>query len=455
MLSLKCGKVFGLEVCASAADLVLLESQFTPASSKSVETQVVRGRVFCLASMAFKKDKLIGLSSQTESLKSSKTFLCAIGSSSLNVYSIGVYKLVQTFVDLWDYTTFDVASCTVAYPSNLPLKAEKREDQDLFFMDPEFSKKSPGAKATEIVSKVATGVTSMGEIGIKAFQNYLNPDAAADQKKVDEQDGVIVVRHLKRQNAPIIAHWKPHKHPISHIVFNSSQTLLYTCSTNGKTICAWSLLNSFHTSTKNILAPSCVMTFARGYTTALITDLTPSLDDRWLAVSTSRGTAHLYHIEPKYLVAAVRGTSSQASTIPVTLRVNSRNPLQVARSLLPQSPESLGSSPIYVLKPSSSVDHATSDLGFEDISLDTTKNVFCTAFGVGFKSLKDSSAKYPFVLFDPFGKLCATLIEPVSPGSGSSSFGVPLKFSVNVLIESSVCRTVDFKEVFSNRVVCL
>lgn len=459
ILSIKCGKVLGLEICNNCKDLIVLESNFVsvPQSSSSSasfsEKQILQCRIFCLEKLAFKPSKsniVFPSSSDMEWLRASTTFLCVAGSCSINIYSVGeCYKLIHTVKDLWEFPTFAVSSGAVAYSSNLALQPDKREDQELFFMDPDFKSKSPGEKATEIVSKIGMGAGRLGEIGLRSVQQYFNTNdekGAEGEKKLDVQDGVVVIRNARNADCEIIAHWKPHKHPISHLVFNSAQTLLFTCSTNGKTISAWNILNclSPQGSASKTTIPTCVMTFSRGFTPALITDLSPSLDDRWLAVSTSRGTVHLYNIEPKLIAAAIRSSSSTSAPtivqpISVTMRLNSRNPLQVARSLLPQSPDALGGSPAHISKPSSSVDNATNDLGFEEMTLDTTKNVFIVKFGIGKKY--EGGVKYPLLLYDPFGKVNIAMIG-VLPAAASKA----TKFTTSILIEKQVCRNLDFKE---------
>ena len=390
-----------------------------------------------------------------EWLRASSSFLCVAGCSSLNIYSVREsYKLIHTIKDLWEFPTFAVSSgALVAYTSNLALQPDKREDQELFFMDPDFKSKSPGEKATEIVSKIGMGAGRLGEIGLRSVQQYFNTNdekGAEGEKKLDVQDGVVVIRNTRKADCAIIAHWKPHKHPISHLVFNTAQTLLFTCSTNGKTVSAWNILNclSPQGSAFKTTIPTCVMTFSRGFTSALITDLSPSLDDRWLAISTSRGTVHLYNIEPKFIAAAIRSSSAPTTvqSISVTMRLNSRNPLQVARSLLPQSPDALGSSPVHVSKPSSSVDNATNDLGFEEMTLDTTKNVFTVKFGIGKKC--EGGVKYPLLLYDPFGKVNIVMIG-VLPAAASKA----TKFTTSILLETQVCRNLDFKETTSKLAV--
>ena len=432
MISTRSGKVLGMEVISPNQDLIILESIVSPSPSSPSDKQLNLGKIFCFEKLAL-KNQVISFPSEIDLMKSSSTYLCAIGSSALYVYSTKDYELLNTFKDLWEFPAFSVASLAIVYSTSTPIKKlENREDQELFLMDSDFLSKTSSEKATEIASKVASGVGYVGELGLKTVQNYFASDEKGDpsgeHKKVfDIQDGVLLLRNLAKPDSPGIAHWKPHKHPISHVVFNSSQTLIYTCSTIGKTICAWSILNCFSPQSKgqSTIEPTCIMTFARGYTTAMITDLTPSLDDRWLSISTSRGTAHLYNIEPKFIAAAFRlNPGFLTAAIPVSIRINSRNPLQVVRSLFPQSPDSLGSSPAHMNKPSSFVDHATADLGYEEMTLDTVRNVFSVKFGISKKYKDETRAKYPLLLYDPFGKVTITMIEPVF---GTSKYTASMK----------------------------
>ncbi len=227
---------------------------------------------------------------------------------------------------------FDVAQRSIVYTTSTPITADVTEkDQDLFFaMDTDYALKVAG----EIGAKVAEGVSLVGEMGLHLVQNYFHPNQIPLEevdRSINQQDGVVVLRkHTPGSDQhPILAIWKAHKHPISSLAFNSSQTVVYTCSTRGTSIYAWDLMNSFGSNRSNhdtsIKIPTMIMKFARGLTSAIVTTIIPSPDDQYLACCTLRGTTHLYKTEHQ--------ADRQGSTLQAALRINSRNSLQVRMTL--------------------------------------------------------------------------------------------------------------------------
>ncbi|KAJ3344588.1 hypothetical protein HDU91_000186 [Kappamyces sp. JEL0680] len=274
----------------------------------------------------------------------------------------------------------------------------------------------------------------------------------APDRVLDLQDGVVLLKKFTAgcQDYPTIGHWKPHRNPLSHVSFNASQTIVFTCSTKGTTIYGWDLTNSFSNSDPNRLtAPPCIRKFARGFTSAIVTNLTPSPDDQWLSCSTLRGTTHLYKIEPT--------TSMQQ----VSLRINSRNSLQVMRSLFAAgtTPESLGSSPVHVKAPSS-MDNATSDLGYDDVSLDMAKNVWSTCFlpssVANVKSASGTSMqkRFPLLVWDPYGKLALVHTFMTAPEAAAASMTswARSKFSATCVSEWNAARSSSWKETCNKRI---
>ena len=92
-----------------------------------------------------------------------------------------------------------------------------------------------------------------------------------------------------------LCHWKAHENAISKILFNPDGTSFITSSI---------VANSFHvweTPTSSNLAymtPNWLYKLERGYTPAQVLDIAFSPDSKWVAVSTAKGTIHLYYVPP-------------------------------------------------------------------------------------------------------------------------------------------------------------
>ena len=92
----------------------------------------------------------------------------------------------------------------------------------------------------------------------------------------------------------VIAHFRPHMHPISCLTFNQSGTLLLSASKQGHTFHVFSILSNT-TATGNV---SHLYKLSRGFTDAQVEDCQFSIDSNWCAISTARGTTHVYAINP-------------------------------------------------------------------------------------------------------------------------------------------------------------
>ncbi|KAI1315027.1 hypothetical protein EDD11_001366 [Mortierella claussenii] len=107
-----------------------------------------------------------------------------------------------------------------------------------------------------------------------------------------EAVGTIIVRDISLPTMPIVAHFKPHDHPITGCKFSPSGRLLLTVSRHG---------NVFHVhEVRPTAGPGSrhLYKLARGITHASVEDIVFNEDETWVAVTTSRGTTHLYAINP-------------------------------------------------------------------------------------------------------------------------------------------------------------
>ncbi|CAF0792024.1 unnamed protein product [Rotaria sp. Silwood1] len=109
--------------------------------------------------------------------------------------------------------------------------------------------------------------------------------------------------HDERQNW-IIAHFQAHTEPVSHLQFNPSGHLLVTCDTSGHYFNVLEIQASPYRCTRTYIKH--LYTLFRGDTDCIVSHMTFTTDSRWLAVSTKRGTTHLFAINPYGGVANVR-----------------------------------------------------------------------------------------------------------------------------------------------------
>ncbi|KAF7219277.1 breast carcinoma amplified sequence 3 [Nothobranchius furzeri] len=96
--------------------------------------------------------------------------------------------------------------------------------------------------------------------------------------------------------AGVIAHFPAHDKPISCMQFNPSGMLLVTADTLGHDFHVFQILTHPWTSSQS--AVHHLYTLHRGETEAKVQDMCFSQDSRWVAISTLRGTTHVFPINP-------------------------------------------------------------------------------------------------------------------------------------------------------------
>lgn len=130
---------------------------------------------------------------------------------------------------------------------------------------------------------------------------YLNSSNSSNSAKKMVPSGMIMIRDiLKLPKTPtrnlslsIIAHFRPHTHPVSCLAFNQAGTLLMSASKQGHTFHIFSILtNTAHGNASHLYSLS------RGITDAQVVDCQFSVDSTWCAITTARGTTHVYAINP-------------------------------------------------------------------------------------------------------------------------------------------------------------
>ena len=370
------------------------------------------------------------------------------------VYSImDDLKLVGKFDDvlespLTSLPVFDISSRLLCYTSSSLSDSDAFEDEtDIpFKMDEMEPVGGVGKMAKSFATKAAKGVGVVGGYGYNAIQNYLSgeKDATGPDTANDPRYGAVTLVLLSRHAKPsVICKFKPHKHPISTMCINNAGTMLLTASTLGKSVCAWSLMNCFTKPKPHV--PVCLTRFIRGLTSATVTNLSISNDDQWLTVATSTGTVHLYQIT---------GESSNLAC----LKLNSRNVIQMARSMFPTTGSSL--SPRNT-KISSSIENEASDLGYDDVYVDALQNVpmgFILPSTILDKNSPTEKRRsngsfdkllLPVLCWNPFGKLSLSMVR-MTEANIITETGPKTKttFSMANSIEWNVCRMSHWEERF-------
>lgn len=121
-------------------------------------------------------------------------------------------------------------------------------------------------------------------------------DAAAHAQLV----GTVMVRDIV--NRQLVAHFRAHTSPLLALQFDPSGTILVTASLHGHNlhifhICPWQGTSSSSQgagSARPLASAVHLYRLARGVTPAVIRDISFSRDGGWLAVSSARGTTHIF-----------------------------------------------------------------------------------------------------------------------------------------------------------------
>ncbi|KAL3636806.1 hypothetical protein CASFOL_019105 [Castilleja foliolosa] len=168
--------------------------------------------------------------------------------------------------------------------------------------------------ARESSKHLAAGIVTLRDIGYKKLTRYyseLLPEGSNSQTGTvrvmmhsianghspdADNVGMVIVRDIVDKN--VIAQFRAHKSPIQSLCFDPSGTLLVTASIQGHNINVFRIMPG--ASPEGPSFPSYVHLYRlqRGFTNAVIQDISFSNDSRWIMISSSRGTSHLFAISP-------------------------------------------------------------------------------------------------------------------------------------------------------------
>ncbi|KAF9586717.1 Breast carcinoma amplified sequence 3 [Lunasporangiospora selenospora] len=122
---------------------------------------------------------------------------------------------------------------------------------------------------------------------------------AANRRRHDDNSphkkeavGTIMVRDISMPSMPVVAHFKSQDHSIAACKFSPSGKLLLTVPRNGNVFHIHELRPWTGSGTRHVYK------LTRGITHAKVEDIVFNEDETWVAVTTGRGTTHLYAINP-------------------------------------------------------------------------------------------------------------------------------------------------------------
>ncbi|KAI8890122.1 hypothetical protein K501DRAFT_320098 [Backusella circina FSU 941] len=269
--------------------------------------------------------------------------------SSLYIISAVDFKLNSTLTDVYHENgpIFTLGARFIAYATNTPVLntdpvMSSLTNKGLGLGGVLQGDKDVKGAAKDIAKEVVSGVKSLSELGYSTLSNYFNNgqnekmyatsptnrrnsasprqpetfyngvnsngsggggssgNSSSNSKKL-MPSGMIMIRDLLKLPTPpsrhlstsIVAHFRPHTHPLSCLAFNQAGTLLISASRQGHTFHVFSILTN--TGQGNV---SHLYSLSRGFTDAQVEDCQFSADSTWCAVSTARGTTHVYAINP-------------------------------------------------------------------------------------------------------------------------------------------------------------
>ncbi|XP_077297871.1 breast carcinoma-amplified sequence 3 homolog isoform X2 [Arctopsyche grandis] len=127
--------------------------------------------------------------------------------------------------------------------------------------------------------------------------------------KLNEDDGAdLNDESSSTANDSVVAHFVAHSEPIVAIKFDASGMLLVTADKRGHDFHVFRIHP--HPSGPNLASVHHLYILHRGDTTAKVQDMSISFDSRWVAVSTLRGTTHVFPITPYGGAVGVRTHAS-------------------------------------------------------------------------------------------------------------------------------------------------
>ncbi|KAJ0246187.1 BCAS3 domain-containing protein [Hirschfeldia incana] len=153
-----------------------------------------------------------------------------------------------------------------------------------------------GGKGYKSLSRICTETLPLPNPYIPGFKGIgvTSTDKAQDAESV----GMVIISDVTDKS--LICQFKAHKNPISALSFDPSGMLLVSASTQGNNIHVFKITpRTSNTSDPSKESFRHLFKLHRGYTYAVIQGISFSNDSSVIVVSSSRGTSHLFEINPE------------------------------------------------------------------------------------------------------------------------------------------------------------
>ncbi|KAL4566836.1 hypothetical protein LXL04_030961 [Taraxacum kok-saghyz] len=183
--------------------------------------------------------------------------------------------------------------------------------------------------AKQSSKQLAVGIVTLGDIGYKKLSRYYSeflPDGNMSQQVSEPKDrvenvGMVIVRDVVSKS--VIAQFKAHDSPIASLAFDPSGTLLVTASVHGHNFNVFQIMPPL-SSNSNGASYRHLYRLQRGFTNAVIQDISFSVDSNWIMISSSRGTSHLFAIS-QFTPPNLNSLNSTPQTLSAVSRIRSGN----------------------------------------------------------------------------------------------------------------------------------
>ena len=170
----------------------------------------------------------------------------------------------------------------VAFSTNLECSGEHDETQTMLHQD----------LKSRLSNLATSATTSLSSRLSRLSVQYWHKNAAESSEYL----GHVLVKDLYSRDT--LAHFKAHGSQISCMQFSNSGLLLCTASTSGNRLKVFLITRNEAPTGLPFKAVLQYVLF-RGRTQSMITAISWSKKDDYLAVSSSRGTTHIFHLEEK------------------------------------------------------------------------------------------------------------------------------------------------------------
>ncbi|EFC41658.1 predicted protein [Naegleria gruberi] len=226
-------------------------------------------------------------------------------------------------------------------------------------------------RSWEVAKKAATGIYMLGDLGLKKVSKYWfedgkkkssdsesgsdgSNDNSEDEGLNDEEAsfsslwngdipqellsyqqtvGTVEIRDLKTNR--VLMHFRAHNEPIAAMAFDRTGTLLCTAPISGKYLNVFQILPNCYGANGDSIASEknvkLLYRLYRGLTSAHIQDIHFSVNSKWVAACSARGTIHLYAInptggpiDPRFHFNGEQENQSANSNEPIVLNVIAR-----------------------------------------------------------------------------------------------------------------------------------